>query len=281
MFNSLNLFTGDADVPLSEEGVMEALAGGRAFDTVPFDLIVCSRLNRSRQTAMLALTQTKTGQVPIHVRGGIGGVRREGDSNRRRLRASAIEAMQNASCPLLPLYSEPALNERCYGELQGLNKSEAAEAFGAHQVEVWRRSSSVRPPGGESMRDTAERAVGFFVSEIEPRVMMGQSVLISAHGNSLRCLIAHILRLTEDEALRLNVVTAQPYMFSYQGQEEDTGRVNFSLESSMSSEQWPPHMDDESPSWQIDRKWAHGPTSTWKPPGKGEKSAQVDVLNGF
>ena len=161
-----------------------------------------------------------------------------------------------------------------------MNKADAVNLYGAHQVNVWRRSSSVRPPGGESMVDTAERAVGFFVREIEPRLAMGQNILISAHGNSLRTIIAHIMKLTEEEALRLNVVTAQPYMFTYDSQSTDDKPAGFLLESELSSCSWPPKTSDQLV-WAADREWAHGPTSRWVAPEAGKKSADVDVLNGF
>ena len=130
------------------------------------------------------------------------------------------------------------------------------------------------------MVDTAERAVGFFVREIEPRLAMGQNILISAHGNSLRTIIAHIMKLTEEEALRLNVVTAQPYMFTYDSQSTDDKPAGFLLESELSSCSWPPKTSDQLV-WAADREWAHGPTSRWVAPEAGKKSADVDVLNGF
>eukprot|EP00898_Chlorokybus_atmophyticus_P001494 jgi/Chlat1/2345/Chrsp17S02623 len=215
MWNDRGLFTGDVDIPLSAKGVEEAIAGGRAFAGLKFDLVLTSRLSRSKQTAMIAMTQNAAGQVPVHIRGGINGAARYGDKNRQRLLLAAQLALSSAECEMVPLYTDPALNERCYGMLQGLNKERACEIFGKEQVALWRRSTDTSPPGGESLRETSQRVQAFFAATILPRLETGENILLVAHGNVLRGLISRLAGLTEEESLRLQVQTAVPFVFSY------------------------------------------------------------------
>ena len=106
-----------------------------------------------------------------------------------------------------------ALNERDYGDLVGLNKAETAEKFGAEQVHIWRRSYDVAPPGGESLKDTAARTLPYFEAKILPRVLAGENVIVSAHGNSLRAIIMRLDGLSEDEITRLNIATGAPMIY--------------------------------------------------------------------
>ncbi|CAM6021319.1 unnamed protein product [Sphagnum balticum] len=217
MWNDLKLFTGDVDIPLTEKGVMDALAGGRAISEIDFDIIFTSRLVRSKQTALIAMTQSSFKKVPVLVRGGFYGKGKTGDENRIRLRDAAAKALETASCRMVPVYADPALNERCYGDLQGMSKEAAAREFGEETVTKWRRSADTRPPKGESLQDTYGRTVGFFNSTIEPRLKEGRNVLLVAHGNVLRCIISHLSGLSELEMLRLQVLTALPYAYAYNG----------------------------------------------------------------
>lgn len=218
MWNDLKLFTGDVDIPLTERGVMEAMAGGRSVSDIDFDMIFTSRLVRSKQTALLAMTQSAHKAVPVIVRGGYYGKGKTGDENRLRLREAAAQALQQAECRMIPVYADPRLNERCYGDLQGLNKEAAAREFGSEQVAIWRRSHDTRPPRGESLLDTSERTLAFFLSTVEPRLAEGRNVLVVAHGNVLRCVIAYLCQLTEMEMLRLHIGTAHPYCFAFNGE---------------------------------------------------------------
>eukprot|EP00850_Spirogloea_muscicola_P014614 SM000106S13962 [mRNA] locus=s106:202805:205358:+ [translate_table: standard] len=217
MWNDLKLFTGDVDIPLTERGVMEAMAGGRAVAEIDFDMIFTSRLVRSKQTALLAMTQSSHKRVPVIVRGGYHGKGKAGDENRIRLRHAAAQALEQAACRMIPVYADPALNERCYGDLQGLNKEAATREYGAEQVMEWRRSTTTRPPHGESLLDTAERTLAFFKLTIEPRLKEGNNVLVVAHGNVLRCIIAHLSGLKPVEMLQLQVATALPYTYAFNG----------------------------------------------------------------
>ncbi|KAL2643435.1 hypothetical protein R1flu_011022 [Riccia fluitans] len=217
MWNDLKLFTGDVDIPLTEKGIMEALAGGKAVSEIDFDIIFTSRLGRAKQTALIAMTQNKFKRVPVLIRGGYYGNGKTGDANRLRLRDAAANALEHASCKMVPVYADPALNERCYGDLQGLSKAAAIKEFGEETVRKWRRSHDTRPPNGESLQDTFVRSVHFFQQTIEPRLKEGRSVLVVAHGNVLRCIISYLSGLSDDEMLRLQVVTALPYSFTYDG----------------------------------------------------------------
>ncbi|CAI5958002.1 unnamed protein product [Closterium sp. NIES-64] len=219
MWNDLKLFTGDVDIPLTERGVMEAMAGGRSVAEIDFDMIFTSRLVRSKQTALLAMTQSVHKAVPVIVRGGYYGRGKTGDENRLRLREAAAQALKQAACRMIPVYADPRLNERCYGDLQGLNKEAAAKEFGHEQVAIWRRSHDTRPPKGESLLDTSERTLAFFLSTVEPRLAEGKNVLVVAHGNVLRCIISYLCDLTELEMLRLHIGTAHPYCFAFDGEE--------------------------------------------------------------
>ncbi|GAQ92796.1 phosphoglycerate mutase [Klebsormidium nitens] len=215
MWNELKLFTGDVDIPLTEKGVMEALSGGRTIKDVDFDIVFTSRLLRAKQTAMLALTQNSSHVVPVLVRGGYYGNGRIGDGNRLRLREAAMYALDKAACKMVPVFAHPALNERCYGDLQGLNKEEAAKEFGKELVQQWRRSNDTSPPGGESLVDTARRARKYYVEVIEPRLREGKNVLVVTHGNVMRGLIAHLANLEEEEMLTLEISTAFPYAYAF------------------------------------------------------------------
>ncbi|CAM6081895.1 unnamed protein product [Calypogeia fissa] len=217
MWNDLKLFTGDVDIPLTEKGVMEALAGGKAVCEIDFDIIFTSRLVRSKQTALIAMTQNNFKRVPVLVRGGYYGKGKTGDANRLRLRDAAANALEHASCRMVPVYADPALNERCYGDLQGLSKEAAVKEFGAGIVRKWRRSHDTRPPNGESLEDTCKRTVQFFLMTIEPRLKEGRNVMMVAHGNVLRCIISHLSGLTAQEMLALQVVTAMPYAYAFDG----------------------------------------------------------------
>ncbi|BBN03343.1 2,3-bisphosphoglycerate-dependent phosphoglycerate mutase [Marchantia polymorpha subsp. ruderalis] len=217
MWNDLKLFTGDVDIPLTEKGIMEALAGGKAVSEIDFDIIFTSRLGRAKQTALIAMTQNAYKRVPVLVRGGYYGKGKTGDDNRLRLRDAAANALEHASCKMVPVYADPALNERCYGDLQGLSKEAAVKEFGEDTVRKWRRSHDTRPPNGESLQDTFIRSVHFFQQTIEPRLKEGRNVLVVAHGNVLRCIISYLSGLSDEEMLRLQVVTALPYAYTYDG----------------------------------------------------------------
>jgi 2,3-bisphosphoglycerate-dependent phosphoglycerate mutase len=115
----------------------------------------------------------------------------------------------------LPILRDQALNERHYGDLQGLNKAETAEKFGEQQVKLWRRSYSVKPPGGESLQDTAARVLPYWEKHILPELVAGRNILVVAHGNSLRALIMQLDKLSEEEVVELNIPTGVPLKYEF------------------------------------------------------------------
>jgi 2,3-bisphosphoglycerate-dependent phosphoglycerate mutase len=176
-WNLKNLFTGWKDVDLTEAGVAEARAAGRKLkgQGLSFDVAYTSGLKRAQRTLDLMLEEMGQSGIPI--------------------------------------VRDQALNERDYGDLVGLNKDDARKKWGEEQVHIWRRSYDVPPPGGESLKDTVARALPYFVQEILPRVLRGERVLISAHGNSLRALIMVLERLTPEQILKRELGTGVPIVY--------------------------------------------------------------------
>lgn len=177
-WNLKNLFTGWRDPELTPLGIQEAETGGQALaDTgIKFDIAFTSDLKRAQDTLNIVLG--KLGQT-------------------------GLETIRNQ-----------ALNERDYGDLSGLNKDDAREKWGEEQVHIWRRSYDVPPPGGESLRDTGARVWPYYLTEILPRVLRGEKVLVAAHGNSLRSLVMVLDRLTKEEILQLNLATGVPMVYT-------------------------------------------------------------------
>ena len=174
-WNLENRFTGWVDVPLSPKGEQEARAAGKKLQAFRFDCAFSSVLTRAKETLRIALEES--GQTGI------------------------------------PITEHQALNERMYGELQGKNKAETVKEFGEEQVKIWRRSFDVPPPGGESLKDTADRVLPYYETHIRPVVLAKQAVLIVAHGNSLRALVMHLEQLSKEEVLELNIPTGAPLLY--------------------------------------------------------------------
>jgi len=176
-WNLKNLFTGWRDVDLTEKGVVEAREAGRKLKAqgIKFDVAFTSVLKRAQRTLDLMLTEL--GQTTI------------------------------------PVFKDQALNERDYGDLVGLNKDDARKKWGEEQVHIWRRSYDVAPPGGESLRDTAARVLPYYIREILPRVLRGDRVLVSAHGNSLRALVMVLDKHTPETITKLNLETGIPMIY--------------------------------------------------------------------
>jgi 2,3-bisphosphoglycerate-dependent phosphoglycerate mutase len=172
VWNLENKFTGWIDVELSPKGIDEAKAAGEKLKGYTFDHAYASDLKRAQETLTLALTTA--GHKPI-----------------------------------TPIHHK-ALNERMYGDLQGLNKAETAAKYGDEQVKIWRRSYDVPPPKGESLKDTAARVIPYFEQEIVPKLKQGKNVVIAAHGNSLRALIMYLEKMTPEQILEFEIGTAVP-----------------------------------------------------------------------
>ena len=174
LWNVEDRFTGWVDVPLTAKGVEEALAAGGRLKGISVDVAYTSGLQRAQRTLDLIL-----------------------------------EGMEVT----VPIIRDAALNERHYGDLQGLNKKKTAEKFGDEQVKIWRRSYDIPPPNGESLKDTAARTLPFFERAILGDIAQGKDVLVVAHGNSNRSIVMQLDGLSEAEVLELNLGTAVPLVY--------------------------------------------------------------------
>lgn len=204
-WNSANKFTGWVDVPLSHQGLEEAQRAAQKLKSFPINVCFTSLLIRAIQTALVCLVESdavdKQGKSPVLYHNADdpnwhGWDRHQGDPT--------IE---------IPVFTAQALDERYYGNLQGLNKAETAKEFGDEQVKLWRRSYSVRPPGGESLKDTVARTVPFFNDRILAHLKQGEDVLVAAHGNSLRAIIMNLEQLSEEEIPLLELDTGIPIAY--------------------------------------------------------------------
>jgi len=206
LWNLHNLFTGWVDVPLSAQGVQEAIAAGKRLSHEKFDIIYTSTLIRAITTAMIIMSENQEGKVPV--------IQKSNEPKPNewyKIYSPATEANT------IPVYSAWELNERMYGELQGLNKEETAKKYGDAQVKIWRRSYDVPPPSGEALKDTAERTIPWFQKNIEPKVKDGKNILVAAHGNSLRAIIMYLENLNKEQVLELELKTGEPIVFEAGG----------------------------------------------------------------
>ncbi len=204
-WNELNLFTGWVDVPLSVKGIEEAIEGGKKIKDIPIDIIFTSSLMRAQQTAMLVMLEHHTEKVAIIQHPG-----------QEKLEEWGMIYSEKAREQTVPVYCAWQINERMYGELQGLNKAETIEKFGKEQVQLWRRSYDVAPPGGESLEMTAARSIPYFKDQIVPVLKKGLNVFVSAHGNSLRSIIMYLDNLSKEEVVKLELATGEPIIYDYQ-----------------------------------------------------------------
>ncbi|XP_015885537.3 2,3-bisphosphoglycerate-dependent phosphoglycerate mutase 1 [Ziziphus jujuba] len=204
LWNEKNLFTGCVDVPLTKKGVEEAIEAGKRISNIPVDMIYTSALIRAQMTAMLAMTQHRRRKVPIII---------HNESEQARSWSQIFsEDTKRQSIPVIAAWQ---LNERMYGELQGLNKQETADRYGKEQVHEWRRSYDIPPPNGESLEMCAQRAVAYFKDQIEPQLLSGKNVMIAAHGNSLRSIIMYLDKLTSQEVISLELSTGLPMLYIF------------------------------------------------------------------
>ena len=176
-WNKKNLFTGWKDPELTELGIEEAIQAGNQLkqSNIKFDVMFTSDLFRAQETGRLILEQMNQTDIAT--------------------------------------IKDQSLNERNYGELAGLNKDDARKKWGEEQVHIWRRSFDVPPPGGESLKNTAERVLPYFESKILPEVIKGKNILIAAHGNSLRALVMKLEDISPDEIVKLEIATGDPLMY--------------------------------------------------------------------
>lgn len=206
-WNKQNLFTGWVDVPLSKKGIEEALEAGKRICDIPIDVIVTSTLVRAQMTAFLVMSVHNSGKTPVVLHPGEGMLDTWGRIYNEETKEKCI-----------PVVYSWELNERMYGELQGLNKAETIEKYGEKQVKIWRRSYDTTPPEGESLAMTAARAIPYFTSKVLPLLEQGHNVFISAHGNSLRSICMHLDNLSKEEVVNLELATGEPIIYNYQNE---------------------------------------------------------------
>lgn len=206
VWNKMNLFTGWIDVPLSEKGIDEAKEAGIQLDTTNIDVVFSSTLIRAIMTAMITLLHRKDGKTAtiMHPQSSLLGELGKIYSEK------TIEG-------ILPVFLSDALNERMYGELQGLNKQETMDRFGKEQVQIWRRSFDVAPPNGESLKMTMKRTLPYFHSDIMPYIKNKKNVLIVAHGNSLRSIIKEIESVSDEQIPSYELATGVPIRYKWIG----------------------------------------------------------------
>mgnify|MGYP001402160610 FL=1 len=177
IWNEKNLFTGWKDIGLTKKGINEAESVGEQIKRIgtKFEAMYTSSLVRAQKTGEIILECISQKEIEI--------------------------------------ISDQSLNERNYGELTGLNKDQAKKDFGESQVQIWRRSYDIPPPNGESLKDTYERVVPYFIKTILPRLLRGENILITAHGNSLRSLVKYLEKISEDEIVKLEIATGEPIFY--------------------------------------------------------------------
>ena len=179
LWNAENRFTGWTDIDLSKKGENEAREAGKKLEDVAFDVVHTSALMRAQRTAEIIIKHNKISQN-------------------------------------IPTFKDERLNERHYGSLQGLNKTETAEKYGAEQVHIWRRSFDISPPDGESLKMTAERTLPYFKDDVVKHLNEGKNVLISAHGNSLRSIVMYIENISKEDIVKLEIQTGVPRTYEYE-----------------------------------------------------------------
>jgi len=189
-WNAKNLFTGWKDPGLTSNGEKEAINAGELIKerNIKFSMMFTSALKRAQITGQMIL--------------------------------EGIEQMH------IEVIRDQALNERDYGDLAGLNKDDARKEWGEEQVHVWRRSYDIPPPNGESLKNTAERVLPYFNSDILPKLMQGENILVAAHGNSLRSLVMQLDDLSKEEVVALEIPTGAPIIYSFAGDKEPISKEN-------------------------------------------------------
>jgi 2,3-bisphosphoglycerate-dependent phosphoglycerate mutase len=204
LWNAANRFTGWVDVPLSRKGRAEAAIAASKLKNYRVDVCFTSLLVRAMETAIICLTEYEEicgGKIPIF--------KHEADN----LEWRGWDRYAGDPREELPVFPTMALDERFYGQLQGLNKAQTASKFGTEQVQEWRRSYYTRPPGGESLEDTQKRVISYFANRILIHLKQGDTVLVAAHGNSLRSIIMKLENLTPESVPSLELATGVPIVY--------------------------------------------------------------------
>ncbi|RAH15179.1 MAG: 2,3-bisphosphoglycerate-dependent phosphoglycerate mutase [Methanobacteriota archaeon] len=178
-WNAKKLFTGWTDVELTDQGVIEAVNAGKLLCDIDFDFIYTSKLKRAQKTAEIII-------------------------------------QCNSKSKNVKIIKDYRLNERHYGDLQGVNHDVAREKFGAEQIQIWRRSFDIPPPNGESLKMTSERTIPCLEEEIIPELTTGKNILVVAHGNSLRSIVMKIEDISKEDIVKLEIPTGKPISYSFE-----------------------------------------------------------------
>ena len=180
VYNDQNRFTGWKDVDLNQQGRDEAKQAVELLKSYEFDMAFTSNLIRAQETLDIIL---------------------------KGINQNDISITKNL-----------ALNERDYGDLIGQNKTEAAMKFGKEQVHIWRRSFDTPPPGGESLKDTADRVIPYLKNEIMPHILEGKTIIVGAHGNSIRAIVMHLQNYDSKQILKTEIGWCEPWVFSFENE---------------------------------------------------------------
>jgi len=200
VWNKKNIFTGWVDVSLSKKGIEEAQEAGRLLSKIIFDHIYTSELSRAQMTLQLIMLENEDGRILYLA----------------HPQDKAYEPGVKSGVIAATISKE--LNERCYGNFQGKNKEELKKEVGEEKFMQYRRSFATIPPGGESLKMTIERALPYFDREILPKVQEGKTVLIVAHGNSLRGIVKELMHISEHDIAGYEIKTGTPLIFQYENQ---------------------------------------------------------------
>lgn len=195
-WNLENRFTGWVDVPLSDKGMREAIDAGKKLKNVKFDTIFVSHMLRAIQTLHYILLELEDTRTPIVYH--------------EEKKIHDWEHHKGDKSSEIPIYQSVDLAERYYGDLQGLNKDETRKNYGKEQVHLWRRSYDINPPRGESLKDTCERTIPYYKQHIMPVLNQDKTILIVAHGNSLRSITKYIENISNEDIPNYEIPTGIP-----------------------------------------------------------------------
>ena len=201
-WNLENRFTGWVDVPLSPKGIQEAISAGKKLRGIRFDAGYVSHMLRAIQTLYYVLGELRDPRTPV--------------VHHEEPRIRDWEHHSGRPDAELPIFQSVELAERYYGDLQGLNKDEMRKKYGEDQVHLWRRSYDVQPPGGESLKDTCERTIPYYQSCIEPELHRGKTLLVVAHGNSLRSIIKYVENIPDETIPSVEIPTGVPLLYTFE-----------------------------------------------------------------
>lgn len=201
-WNLENRFTGWVDVPLSKKGIEEAITAGKKLKDYKFDIMYVSHMLRAIQTLNYILVESNIEKTPIF------------KHENERVSKWELNYSGNPENEIY-IYQSVELAERYYGDLQGLNKQKTREEYGNEQVHLWRRSYDINPPNGESLKDTCDRTTPYYKKYIMKNLHEGKTVLVSAHGNSLRAITMFIENISEQEIPSIEIPTGVPIVYTF------------------------------------------------------------------